>query len=374
MQKKLIALAVAGLVSTGAMAQVTMYGVADGTFDMVKVSGSTVSTNNVSNFQRVSANSSLWGVRGSEDLGGGMTGLFQFESSVGFDATGGTIAARDSYVGLGGGFGKILLGNLTGPTRAAGATVDVYAGATGIGANAALIGKIAQGNGTNGANSDITAAAACTTRSATCASIFDNRWKNTIAYVSPALGPVTVTGAIVANENRDNDSNPNTKGYDLGVAFNQGPIWAGITRNWAKLNDTAHTETSVLRLAGKFNFGMGDVRALYDMVKLEATGVDNERKIMGVGATFNVGQGKVVGQYYKAGKLDTVAGKVANSDATLFTVGYEHSLSKRTLVKALVSRVSNKDAANFDFGVNATGIAAAGSDVTGFSAGVRHSF
>ena len=41
MQKKLIALAVAGLASTGAFAQsnVTVYGVADATFDVVKVGG-----------------------------------------------------------------------------------------------------------------------------------------------------------------------------------------------------------------------------------------------------------------------------------------------------------------------------------------------
>jgi hypothetical protein len=39
MQKKLIALAVAGLASTGAFAQanVTVYGVADATFDVVKI-------------------------------------------------------------------------------------------------------------------------------------------------------------------------------------------------------------------------------------------------------------------------------------------------------------------------------------------------
>ena len=44
MQKKLIALAVAGLASTGAFAQanVTVYGVADATFDVVKVSGDAV--------------------------------------------------------------------------------------------------------------------------------------------------------------------------------------------------------------------------------------------------------------------------------------------------------------------------------------------
>ena len=59
--------------------------------------------------------SSRWGLRGSEDLGGGMKAGFQFES--GFNPGTGQAAARffgrQSDVYLGGGFGTLRLGNFT---------------------------------------------------------------------------------------------------------------------------------------------------------------------------------------------------------------------------------------------------------------------
>ena len=169
MQKKLIALAVAGLASTAAFAQtnVVVYGVADGTFDYVWQSGSklqsqsesatfnnagvlTGSTSSISrqdndvDATRVSANSSYIGFKGSEDLGNGLKALFQYEMTVRFDAGTGPTADRDSFVGLShANAGTVVLGNLTGPTRALGAALDVNPGATGIGANSGLIGKIA---------------------------------------------------------------------------------------------------------------------------------------------------------------------------------------------------------------------------------------
>jgi predicted porin len=110
---------------------------------------------------------------------------------------------RDSYVGVAGGFGTVVLGNLTGPTRALGGAVDVNSGATGIGANAALLGKL--GNnliGTTSMPAATTAAARHCGRSSTCVSIFDNRWKNAIAYVSPSFAGLNATVAYVANENK----------------------------------------------------------------------------------------------------------------------------------------------------------------------------
>ena len=146
MQKKLIALAVAGLASTGAFAQanVTVYGVADASFDVVKVSNAV--TSDLGNMTRVSTNSSLIGFKGAEALGNGLTAVFQYESGVGFDNSGSSYGLlgtqRDSYVGVAGSFGTVVLGNLTGPTRALGGAVDVNVGATGIGANSALLGKL----------------------------------------------------------------------------------------------------------------------------------------------------------------------------------------------------------------------------------------
>jgi hypothetical protein len=98
--------------------------------------------NDLGNTTRVSTNSSYIGFKGAEALGNGLTAVFQFESGVGFDNAGTLGATRDSFVGVAGGFGTVVLGNLTGPTRALGGAVDVNSGATGIGANSALLGKL----------------------------------------------------------------------------------------------------------------------------------------------------------------------------------------------------------------------------------------
>src|SRR5512135_971150 len=111
MQKKLIALAIAGLATAPAFAQtnVTIYGVADVTIENVKASGGTSTpTNTDPDFQtrlnrnRVTPNSSLIGFRGVEDLGNGLKALFQFETGVNTDGNNNQLfgSQRDSFVGL----------------------------------------------------------------------------------------------------------------------------------------------------------------------------------------------------------------------------------------------------------------------------------
>ncbi|MBH1976354.1 MAG: porin, partial [Rhodocyclales bacterium] len=106
MQKKLIALALASL-SSAAFADatnVTIYGVADATFDIISISDN---ANNTPNFNRVSTNGSHIGFRGTENLGNGLSAIFQFESEANFDQNSSLALNRDSFVGLTGGFGKI---------------------------------------------------------------------------------------------------------------------------------------------------------------------------------------------------------------------------------------------------------------------------
>lgn len=348
---------------------------------MVKSSSATAANNNLGSMTRVSTNSSYLGFKGVEDLGNGLKAVFQFESGVGFDAQGGFGATRDSYVGLAGNFGTVAAGNLTGPTRALGASLDVFSGSTGIGANSALLGKL--GNNLIGgldANNNAVLGADCN-RSSTCTSLFDTRWKNAVAYISPNLSGFTLTAAYVANENKaaDNVAALNTKGYDVGANYSNGPITAGITYNAASLGNAVDTKANDLRIGGSYNFGVASLRLVYDRVKAEnvALGGDElKQNVWGIGGTYNVtANGKLVAQYYKAGQVKgntVLAG--AETGAKLFALGYEHSLSKRTLLKATYSRLSNNDNANYDFGVNATGIAADGATVSGFQVGVRHSF
>jgi len=403
MQKKLIALAIAGLASGAAFAQsnVTIYGVADLSFDNVRVDDSKTSGLNTGSRNRVSANSSYIGFKGSEALGNGLTAVFQYETGVAADGgntAGGTPTGlfsasgiRDSFVGVAGGFGTVVLGTLTGPTRALGAAVDVNSGATGNGYNGALLGKIG-GNTLLGVTAPIVGNQC--SASSTCTSFFDTRFSQAIAYVSPTFGG-GFSGVVgyVANENRTNDGTPsslqlNTSGYDLGLNYNNGPILGGLTYSRADVKNAGDYYVDNLRIAGKYEFAAASIRALWERTRLEGNnGLDLRADKYGLGATFNVTPaGKIIGQWYHANDIKG-QNNVSNSSANLYEIGYEHSLSKRTILIASYQRLDNKDNAAYDFGINAAGTSAAsaatpfastavggGSNISSIQLGVRHSF
>ena len=58
----------------------------------------------------MSSNSSRFGVRGTESLGGGLNAIFQIESNVSADSSGGQFATRETFAGLQGGWGTLKLG------------------------------------------------------------------------------------------------------------------------------------------------------------------------------------------------------------------------------------------------------------------------
>ena len=397
MQKKLIALAVAGLASTGAFAQsnVTVYGVADATFDVVRASKEG-NGNDLGNTTRVSTNSSYIGFKGAEALGNGLTAVFQLESGVGFDNNGSFGATRDSFVGVSSGFGTIVMGKLTGPTRALGAAVDVNSGSTGIGANTALLGKLggyltSSGVGATGAlpsgiagttGTDSTAVTTQCKASTTCVSLFDDRWTNAIAYVSPTFYGLSGTFAYVANENKNfqGGAKANTTGFDAGLKYANGPIMAAVTYNAVSLGNAANTDVSDFRVGATYDFGVASIRALFDRARADhssALGGKVTQNVFGLGGTFNVTPaGKLLAQAYFANdlKIDGSSSGSKDSGAKLFEVGYEHSLSKRTMLKAVYAHLNNDDGAAYDFGINATGVAKAGATVQGLSLGLRHTF
>lgn len=407
MQKKFIALAVAGLVSGAAFAQsnVTVYGVADATFDVASATGASgvsgvnsltgvanaANNMNRGSFTRVNSNSSYIGFKGTEALGNGLSAVFQIESAVGLDGSvpGGQTAntfgaTRDSFVGLTGGFGTVVAGILTGPTRALGAAIDLNAGATGPGANSSLIGKIA---GVNGG----------------AAGTFDTRFANTIAYVSPNFSGLTATVAYVSGENKSRDdqgaAQQNMKGYDLGLVYNNGPVMVGLTygkvdtgingaNNNAANNNAALTfgtldTQKIVRLAGAYTFNGGHkITALYEQNKAEfasnSVNTDRKQNTWGLGGKFMVtSNGGLIAQYYQTQDASGNPGVGTNSNtgARLYEIGYEHSLSKRTILKAAYARIDNKDNAGFDFNVGAVGGGfGVGANPSVFSAGMRHSF
>ena len=104
----LAALALVGTSAAFAQSSVTLYGRVNTSFEHQK--DGDVSKTGLFN------NSSRFGFKGQEDLGGGLMAGFQLES--GFDSSSGAtdsrgIFARQSEVNLSGGFGMVRLGNFT---------------------------------------------------------------------------------------------------------------------------------------------------------------------------------------------------------------------------------------------------------------------
>ncbi len=399
MQKKILVtattLAIASL-SGAALAQsnVTVYGVADATFDVINVSGGSAALSaNTPNFTRISTNGSRLGFKGTENLGNGLTALFQFESNANFDSGGALGTSRDSFVGLSGNFGKVILGNLSTPTRVLASALDVHAGADGIGSNQALLGKL----GGTLANAGAGGAAG---RSATSASLFDTSFSNSIAYTTPSFSGLQATAAYMANENKTETPSAriNTSGYDLGLNYSNGPVLAGLTyADISSKNDvaaSAYGSTALktylgadqklkeFRLGGMYDFGVATLRALYTRTKAEGSLNDVKQTVWGIGGTYNVTtNGKLVAQYYHAGDLDRSTGADNDTGARFYTLGYEHSLSKRTLLKAHYAYLKNDDKTStngfgggYDFGKNASGFSGDQIKVSGLQVGVRHSF
>jgi predicted porin len=398
MQKKLIALAIAGL-SGAAFAQsnVTIYGVADASFDVINISGGSGALSaDTPNFTRVSTNGSYIGFKGTENLGNGLNAIFQFESDAKFDNGGSLGTGRDSFVGLSGNFGKVLLGTLTAPTRALGARLDVNTG-EGISSNTAVLGKLGgalsygdglkglvTGSGINQININ--------GRSNDTTSVFDSRHKNSIAYVSPSFSGFQASAAYMANENKTEGATPiNTSAYDLGLTYDNGPIYIGGT--YAELrvkNDAlnavslpplalpADTKVKEARLGGMYDFGVATIRGLYARTKLEGDNTDVKQNVWGLGGTYNVTtNGRITAQYYSANDLDGTAAD-DNTGAKFYTIGYEHSLSKRTMLKANYAYLKNDDKTStmggYDFGYNSAGFAGDEIKVSGLQLGLRHAF
>ena len=96
-----------------AQSNVTLYGLVDAGVEVVNHSSATGGS--VTRLTSGAMNTSRWGLRGSEDLGGGLKALFQLESGIqidtgSVDGSAGSLFRRQANVGLEGGFGRLIAG------------------------------------------------------------------------------------------------------------------------------------------------------------------------------------------------------------------------------------------------------------------------
>jgi predicted porin len=124
LKKSLIALVVFAVSGTVmAQSSVTLYGIVD-TGIAYEDNGSTT----VTRMDPGNLNGNRWGLKGSEDLGGGLKAIFNLESGFTLDngaqADTKRLFNRLSWVGVKSGFGTVKLGRQKSPVYATKATWD----------------------------------------------------------------------------------------------------------------------------------------------------------------------------------------------------------------------------------------------------------
>lgn len=407
MQKKFIALAVAGLVSGAAFAQsnVTVYGVVDTSFENSSATGATNSAANVSGVSlsqrnRVASNSSYIGFKGTEALGNGLSAVFQIETQFASDnaqnatagTTANTLANRDSFVGLTGGFGTAIAGYLSTPHRSVMAAYDVMPGATGPAGSNGMIGRI---------NVGASQVAGVTTNTLAAANNANAIFRSqAVAYVTPTFGGFSGVVAYVPNENKAQDqtqvAQTNQSGWNYNVNYANGPLKAAYSYIIVQ-DPVAGVIGSRLKshlLAGGYTFGGATtVNLMFNQntVDLDTAASANQIKnnVWYLGVKHVMGQHEFAGMYAIANDgsvtnagvgTDTTTDRGANQ----LGLRYAYNLSKRTQAYALWTRITNKSNGNYDFGAGnavnnsntATGAfgVGAGADPQAFGVGVRHSF
>ena len=379
MKKSLIALAVASAVSAPAFAatsNVDVYGVLNVSVSRVD-SGISGTDKSIS----VSSNASRLGFKGSEDVGGGLSAIWQVESGFNADETSGTLGSRNTFVGLKGGFGTILAGKHDTPMKMIGRKVDNFGDTLADSRN--LLGASA-GDGK---------------------SMFDLRTPNTVAYISPSFSGFSVAAAYVADHQgltygsaaaatatstatamptacvSNLDCNKNDA-YSITAGYDNGPLMLGLgyeKQNFAGIDQTVvphaafSTDRSIWRLVGGYTFGDFKLAAQYE--RTHSSDVDAfDRNAWGLFGNYAIGAVTLKANYMKVDDYKNSS----NTSAKQYTVGADYSLSKRTTAYAFYAKVKNDSGAAFGLGsgggVSDQTVGVAGVDPSVFGIGMKHSF
>lgn len=358
----LAAMASSALYLQSAMAQtsVQVYGRLNVDLESIKYSNPTGGVSGDQN--RLSSNSSRLGFRGTEDLGGNLKALFQIESSVNPDAGSGTLAGRDSFVGLQGDWGKVRLGIMDDVFKGMGEYTDRFKG-TGIEDDGTIAGMGGGGVG------------------------FTRRQINSVRYDTPHLNGFE--GQVQYGWEEEAAINPKTS-LTMAGHYGTGPFKIGVAYGLHH-NFTVGRSDKGYRIGAKYDFGSFDVaggitRLDYDLGTSNivhnyytiSTGIKLGGGVLSLkyGFTPDNSGSAANGAVTAAGSDGARLFKGPNSGAKLYTVGYEYNLSKRTQLYTYYTRISNNANANYRFGTNGINIAQAGpgASPSGFVLGVSHDF
>ena len=345
---KLLLIAAAGLVAPALSAaqpsSVQVYGTLDALVYRKELAGEVP----VKRLDSGGTATSFWGIRGTEDLGGGtsvqfdLSSFFRLDAGVNGRSDTDPYYSRSSWVGLQGGWGGLRLGR---QTTLGFVNLTRYSA---WGASSAF-----------GPSFLHTYLASATQPMMTGSGAADSAWNNTLSYTAPAFGGLTAAAHVAAGENT-----PAGRRLGISLGWARGPFSAGLavekiermSLNFSKPPATVTmTDSDVVSLGASYDFTVVKLFAQAIKTELGNATVGIDINTYSLGAVAPLGAGRVIGSYAATTKKQTAQ---TDQKRQTLTAGYEYDLSKRTNLYALAmqDRVTRL------------------SDGTGYAFGVRHRF
>ena len=327
MKKKLLALAVAAALPMGAaQAGVTIYGKIHGSIDYIDADSRS------DEYWDVTSRASRLGFKGSEDLGNGLKMIWKLESGIDITNTdngGGTLSARNRYIGLAGGWGTFLYGVHDTPMKMSTGKLDLF------------VDQLADYNATAG--------------------FIDRRAADAIAYVSPSMGGLTLAGAIIPDGDYDSDGDL-AGGYSVAGMWTIGSVY--LAAAYEDIGDLAGgADLDHWRIGAGWDIGNFFLGGVWETEDRDDGDVDKYQ----VSASYKFGNNVIKGMWAD-NDFDKDDDFGTDDDGTSWAIGWDHNFSKRSQIY-----IQYADA---DTNLNYTstdGIPVVG-EQKGFSMGMVHKF
>lgn len=385
MQKKIVALAIAGLASSAAFAQtnITIYGIADAAYLYQHTNGGTANNVGEGHGRDYSgiASGGLAGTRigfkGTEDLGNGLSALFVLEQ--GYNIDNGTSSSstnafhRQAFVGLSGKAGTLTLGRQYAPGYSNSVKYDALIGSSAL--SALQINQ--KFTGTSIVASD------------------PARWNNSVNYQSPNFGGFEAQ-LIYRFGEQANEIEINS-GYGLGLKYNGGPLSVAYVFHHIESSPSGGGSTVTLptgTVAGStgtqdehfvgvtFDAKVLTITAtaqVSDLGNRQFAGYGNNSEVYSLGAIVPIGNSKIHVAYSRADLTGSSRAGSAKGMQDSATLAYTYALSKRTTLYTGIN-YTDKQSGTGAIATNATttaytlGTAFTGVQTTSFAAGINHAF
>lgn len=320
MKKTLIA--VAALAATGAFAQVSVYGRLDVGYGNHTITsqnqGAAATETKLNGVESHNSVSSLWGIQGSEDLGGGMKANFKLEQDLylanGNTGNSGSLNGtanssgfnRTSTLGLSGAFGSVNLGRDYTPVFKLIAASDIFGLTRLSGIQQATL----AGGSTVG---------------------------NLIAYSTPVFSGFQVNVGYKNQDGSTTASDTKDQMTQLTATYTNGPLSVGAGTGNAEvtsggLGATASKDQGTVLTAG-YNFGVVALKGnVINRKQTSAAQVETKDTEVTLGATMPMGKVTLLAQVSNNKKEVTSAAGVLTTDlkGTDTIVGVDYSLSAKT--------------------------------------------